>query len=426
VSPRARRPNRRRVRTDEVPPDAEDVYPPGPPFEEPPLSRQVWPWLLLLAVLVVGGLAVAWAATRDDNKNSTTVTETTAVRIPDVLGQPESVAVTRLRDAGLKSSISRKTDTSAAGTVLDESPAAGSTVAPGSTVALVVSSGPKAAATVKVPNVVGQTTDAATRILAAAGLRVQTTTAGSDKPAGTVIAEAPTADSEVQKNSVVSITISKGPEQVAVPDVVGSTEEDARTALRSAGLLASVFRVPSDQAVGTVVAQDPKGGERVAKGSRVRVNVSEGATQTKTTTTSPATATVPDVVGRSQNQARHTLKDAGLLAAVAYVHGDVRFDQVVAQFPAAGATAKQGDRVRINVSLGPNPKPLSAVPDVTSEDEKTASKALHDAGFKIEKVKQDTTDPSADHVVLDQDPAAGTAAPQRSTVTIYVGKYSRR
>jgi serine/threonine-protein kinase len=263
-----------------------------------------------------------------------------------------------------------------------------------------------------------------------------------------VIAQAPTADSQVPKHSVVTITVSKGPEQVTVPDVVGSTEVDARDALRGAGLLAGVFRVTSDRPVGTVVAQDPKGGERVAKESTVRLNVSKAPPVAKTstaattttsatvtatttvtsttsarTTTAPATATVPDVVGQSQNQARHTLKDAGLRAAVAYVHASLPFDQVVAQFPRPGTTAKSGDKVRINVSLGPNPKPQVAVPDVTSDDETTAASSLRAAGFRIETVDQATGDPSADGVVLGQDPAGGSRAPSGSTITIYVGRY---
>jgi serine/threonine-protein kinase len=276
-----------------------------------------------------------------------------------------------------------------------------------------------------------------------------------------VIAESPAAGSEVVRNSIVTLTVSKGAEEVTVPDLVGSSEDDARSALRSAGLLASVFRVTSAQPTGTVIAQDPKAGERVAKGAKVRLNVSKGAppppptttttpppvttvTTTKTTTTTTATTTtattattttaptttapvattIPDVRGKSQTQARHALRDVGLVAAVAYVHASVPFDQVVAQFPKPGASAKRGDRVRINVSLGPTAKPQRAVPDVTSDDETSAIQRLRAAGFTAETVDRETADGSADGVVLSQDPGGGTQAPRGSTVTIYVGRFS--
>jgi serine/threonine-protein kinase len=210
-----------------------------------------------------------------------------------------------------------------------------------------------------------------------------------------------------------------------------------------------------------VIAQDPKAGERVAKGAKVRLNVSKGAppppptttttpppvttvTTTKTTTTTTATTTtattattttaptttapvattIPDVRGKSQTQARHALRDVGLVAAVAYVHASVPFDQVVAQFPKPGASAKRGDRVRINVSLGPTAKPQRAVPDVTSDDETSAIQRLRAAGFTAETVDRETADGSADGVVLSQDPGGGTQAPRGSTVTIYVGRFS--
>jgi beta-lactam-binding protein with PASTA domain len=430
--------------------------PPGPPFEEPPAVRALWPWLLLLAILVIGGLVIAWALTRDHHHKTRTVVVTQSVRVPDVRGRAQADAVAAVERAGLQAVVDRRASSRTAGTVIDERPAPGTSLARGSSVTLIVSAGKRAPATVRVPDVVGLTATKAVKTLSKAGLRPQTKTAFSQKPNDTVLGESPAAGSSVVKGSVVTLTVSKGRERVAVPNVVGSSQSAAVATLRLAGLVAKASRVASAEPAGTVVAQDPKAGEQVVKGSRVRINVARAATTTARTTTSttpvttvatttvattvtaattttPATTTarppsrtvsVPDVVGQTQTQARQALRRAGLRWAVAYVHANLPFDQVVAQYPKPDATLKTGTKVRINVSLGPKPKPQRTVPDVTSQDEATAAQQLRAAGFKVETFDEDTTDPSADGVVLDQDPAADTQAPVGSIVTIYVGRYN--
>jgi beta-lactam-binding protein with PASTA domain len=463
MSPRPRWPYRRRGRVDELPSDIVEPPPPdptltmpgpppppgppAPPYEEPPPSRELWPWLLLFGVLVLAGLAIAWALSRDD-KGSTTTVVVQSVRVPAVTGLREQEAVARIGQAGLKSGITRQQSDRPRGVVLSERPPAGTSLRRGSVVTLVVSSGRASPSAVRVPDVVGLTRARAERALTGAGLRPQTKLVPSDRPAATVLAQDPQAGESVIRNSIVALTVSKGQQRLSVPEVVGSSEAEARTALRSAGLLASVFMVPSDRPEGTVVAQDPKGGERVAKGSKVRLNVSKGAptttaavtvttartvtettpaTTTAETTTAPPrprTTTVPDVRGLNQRVARRTLRRAGLLAAVVYIDSTKPENTVIAQFPKPGAKAKRGARVRINISLGANPKPQATIPDVTGVDENSATSQLQRAGFAPETFDQETTDPSEDGVVLLQDPVGGTRAPRGSLVTIYVGRYT--
>jgi serine/threonine-protein kinase len=80
--------------------------------------------------------------------------------------------------------------------------------------------------------------------------------------------------------------------------------------------------------------------------------------------------------------------------------------------------------VRLNVSTGPNPQASRAVPDVTGQDETTATSTLQSAGFVVEVIDQPTTDQTQDGIVLDEQPAGGTRAPRGSVVTIYVGRFS--
>ena len=82
-----------------------------------------------------------------------------------------------------------------------------------------------------------------------------------------------------------------------VPAVQGTTQADAVSAITKAGLVPIVIQVPSQQAEGNVVAQDPAPNQEVRAGSKVRVNVSGGpaATQTQTVTTSETTTTATTV-----------------------------------------------------------------------------------------------------------------------------------
>jgi serine/threonine-protein kinase len=135
---------------------------------------------------------------------------------------------------------------------------------------------------------------------------------------------------------------------------------------------------------------------------------------------------VPDVVGKKLLAARRLIRKAGLVTEVKRVPNDQPKGTVVSQSPKPDSTAKRGAHVLVNVSLGPKPTAGAqpTIPDVTGQDEATATQDLQSAGYQIEVISQDTTDPAEDGVVVNQDPAAGQAAPAQSKVTIYVGRFS--
>jgi serine/threonine-protein kinase len=294
-------------------------------------------------------------------------------------------------------------------------------VARGSTVVLTISRG---ADTVSVPALTGLTLQDALQKLQAAGLKASADRVASKKPEGQIVAQVPGGSAELKKGATVKLSVSKGVERVDVPDVVGQPSDAATTALTQAGLQAAPRQVPSGQPEGTVVAQSPKAGERAAKGSKVQINVSGGraatgsTTTTGTTTTQAATVTVPDLVGSTFADARRQLGGLGLKADRKDVPSTEPFGNVVAQFPAAGGTAKRGGSVRVNVSKGP---PSAAIPDVIGDDQDTATQKLRNAGFTVKVETQDTEDATEDGVVLDQAPAAGETRKRGASVTITVG-----
>jgi eukaryotic-like serine/threonine-protein kinase len=241
--------------------------PAPPPAELPP---RIWydeiGWALLaLLILVAVGFAVWWFGFHRSTPKRT---------VPMVTGKPVAVAVNEVQAAGLKVHIVSQSHPERAGIVYSEVPPAGSRVKKGSTVQLFKSNGPS---TVAVPNAVGLTEAAGRDRLVAAGFKVTEARVFSQEKVGNVIAQSPAAGSKAPKGATVRINVSKGSATVIVPNVVGSAVGDAETALAKAGLKGVVqLHVPSAQAAGTVVAQDPQGG-KAKRGSEVKLNVSTGA-----------------------------------------------------------------------------------------------------------------------------------------------------
>ena len=161
--------------------------------------------------------------------------------------------------------------------MLSESPAAGASVARGSAVNLVESSGP---APVVVPNVVGLADSAARSALTGAGLAVGTVTTQSSAtvPAGQVLSELPAAGASVARGTAVNLVESSGPAPVVVPNLVGLTDTAARSALSAAGLVVgTVTTQPSATApVGQVLTESPAAGASLARGSAVSLVESSG------------------------------------------------------------------------------------------------------------------------------------------------------
>jgi beta-lactam-binding protein with PASTA domain len=414
------------------PPDAPpvappDVPPPDPYAPEPPPDRHLWPWLLALAIVVLGGLAALLLFSTRDHHKKRTVTVVATRTVPTVVSLSRADAVKRVTQRGFNAQIRFTPSSSKKGMVVAQAPDGGTRLSQGGTVALTVSAGkPKLA----VPNVVGLRAATAVKKLEAAGLAWNQRVVFAPAPPGRVTAERPAAGTAVKKGSTVALTVSRGPQRVSVPNVVGRTRDDAIARLRSAGFHAAVFSVPSTSPRRFVVAQNPQAASKAPKGSRVRINVSQGApaatttTGATTTTTTAASAKVPRVVGLSQTAAQRRLHAAGFRVRTAYVASSKPVGTVVAQQPASGMTLRRGAVVRINVSVGSNPQPAKAVPDVTGEDEATARSHLEAAGFEVSVVAEPTTDENEDGIVIDEDPAAGTRAPAGSLVTIYVGSFT--
>jgi eukaryotic-like serine/threonine-protein kinase len=231
--------------------------------------------------------------------------------------------------------------------VLEQDPDAGEEAEEGSTVTLEVSNGP---GDVRVPSVGRLPLERAIRELNKVDLKVNVDREASDDVRrGYAIRTVPREGAEVQRGTRVRLFVSSGPEQIAVPDVVGLSRASAESKLESEGLDVVVEQQQSDEPEDEVIGQEPGAGTRVDKGSRVTIVVSRGREKVD----------VPNVVGLSASEAARTLRAEGL-GVVRRERGvdDADDDgRVVDQRPGAGSELDRGRSVTIVVGSFEEPPP---------------------------------------------------------------------
>ncbi|MER5222812.1 Stk1 family PASTA domain-containing Ser/Thr kinase [Streptomyces flaveus] len=225
---------------------------------------------------------------------------------------------------------------------------------------------------------------------------------------GTVISSDPEAGARIRDNDPVSLTISRGPETVRVPNVKGYALDEARARLKDEGLKAGMITRDFSEEVpfGYVISTDPDAGTTRRAGSAIALIISKG---------SPVD--VPDVTGDELADARQELQDAGLKVEIAPEQINSEFDagQVAQQSPAADRQLGEGDTVTLTISKGPE---QIEVPDVVGDKVDDAKRELEDAGFKV---KQDRGFLGLfGDTVKNQSVPGGDTAPEGSEITIEI------
>lgn len=261
----------------------------------------------------------------------------------------------------------------------------------------------------EVPAVLRQSEAEATKRVEAAGLEVDTKRAFSDTvERGKVISTDPKPSARIRDNDTVTLTISKGPEMVKVPDVQGRQLNEARSRLEEQGLEAGrVTREFSEEIPsGSVISTEPGAGTERRSGTAVALTVSKGAP-----------VEVPDVTDSSAQDARAELEDAGLKVEIAEERVNSEFDrgQVARQSPGAGEEAAQGDTITLTISKGPE---MVEVPDVVGDNVDEARQELEAAGFRVEE-DRGLLGLFGDEV-RKQSVKGGKTAPKGSTITIQI------
>jgi len=269
---------------------------------------------------------------------------------------------------------------------------------------------------VTVPDVVGRHSASAAQTLNQAGFEVRIQPVESDKVAkDRVISQSPAADAEAKQGSTVTLTVSGGPGDAAVPDVVGLTEKSAQGRLEKAGFKSRSRAETSDSVEkGRVIEVSPATGTLLERGQTVTLVVSSG----------PEEVAVPDVVGKDRDAATESLNNAGLRPTFSERESsDEDPGTVLEQTPKAGEKAAKDSEVKLVVAKAP---PDVQVPEVLNQQRQDARDALHAAGFRVNERERPVSDPAQDGLVIEQTPEAGGPAPKGSKVTIVVGKLSTK
>jgi len=217
------------------------------------------------------------------------------VTVPQVIGRTEADADRELTTAGLK--VQRRAvqdDVNPVGQVTSQEPLSNTQVRRGATVTISVSTGPPI---IDVPDVRNSKADAAREALTTAGFKVEVKQVNSDKDPNTVLDQSPAGGAKAPKGSVVTLTVSKGVEQIIVPNVRGRTSSDAANLLGQAGFrTTSRTEASIDFDQGQVIRTEPAPGTPLDRNSSVTLIVSSGPPPTTTQTTAAPTTTVPITV----------------------------------------------------------------------------------------------------------------------------------
>jgi beta-lactam-binding protein with PASTA domain/predicted Ser/Thr protein kinase len=277
--------------------------------------------------------------------------------------------------------------------------------------------------------------------------------------------------------AALALLLSSPAEKVAVPGVVGQTEQAAGAHLRAAGLSPVATTAASNTvAIGLVISQTPQRGARVSKNSRVAIVISNGPSSAavqnvegqpaaralaslraagfKPTTKSqpsatiapgraigtdppagtvaltgsavtvlvssgPAQVRVPDVLGESQTAAEAAITSAGLeVGTISSRTSTQSTGSVIAQSPHAGASLRSGSKVNLTIARATSEV---TVPSLVGRGEASAAAALGAAGLTPKIASEPTTNPSQVGVVLRQRPPGGHRVRKGATVTLTVG-----
>lgn len=254
--------------------------------------------------------------------------------------------------------------------------------------------------TATVPDVTNKPIAEARAEIQSAGFKVGTETEvyNSDIPTGSVVSTNPAAGEQAKKGSTININVSKGTEQVTVPDLKGKTADEAQKALAAAGLNSqqgdTVFS--DDVEEGKVASQDTASGATAYKGDTIVFHLSKG----------PEKISIPNVVGMTQSQAVSRLENAGFSVSVeTKTSSSTEKGSVISQSQTGSAT--KGTTITITVSSG-----LGSAPNVVGMTESTAIQAIEDAGYKYDVREESSQDVTAGKVIRQ--------STNGSTVTIYV------
>lgn len=199
---------------------------------------------------------------------------------------------------------------------------------------------------------------------------------------------------------------------IKVPDFRGMTIEDAENKAEDLGIKVKIgkYEFSDEYAQDEIMAQDPSEGEMVAEGDTVTVDISKGG----------ETGVIPNLIGKSEDDARKMIEDYGFkVGKVTEKESHEEKGTVLEQDPAAGNEGKQGDTINFVISDGSG-KEMKEVPNVLGMSEENARKAIENAGFKVGEISEGVSSVYDNGQVMWQEYNGGTSIEKGTTIDIKI------
>lgn len=331
-------------------------------------------------------------------------------QMPDVRGMAQEEALAALTCMGLAVDTQEGSyDGLAAGAVAGQSTEPGAEIHTGDAVTLTLSAGSGRAGTV--PKLEGLSYEEALAAAESAGVNLVVkarpfTDAYQD---GQVMQQSPGAGGSVSAGQTVEIQVAQQPRSFAMPNLLFKSQDEALHLLQNIGLSADVQEETSDAVMsGLVLSQSTAAGQQVTPGGRVSLSVSKGGTPVN----------MPDVVGKTEDEARQALSTCRLALNVEYGYDAGKAEgTVLSQDPVSGAPVARGSTVSIVVCSKAG---LVAVSDVMGKSSADAKTMLE--GQKLKVQLNEVYSDSAAGTVIAQLPNAGSMQPEGTVIVLTVSK----
>ncbi len=338
----------------EAPSVPEDVIEEQPTKKKPKRRWWILPLIVLLIVLTAGGYWV-YASGRQE------------VTIPDVSNLSQTAAVEKLTNAGLNVRNTTKevsSDEVKKGNVVRTDPQIGTEVKKNSRVTLYISTGKD---TVDMQDYTDQTVADAKKALIALGFveaNITSTEEYSDEvDSGKIISQTPATDDKVVPSEAkIAFVVSKGKEPVTVPNLVGMTSSLAVQSLADIGITSpDITYQYSDQDKGDVIAQSPNSGQQAIPGeTTVTLVVSSGIEK----------VTVPDLTGKTKDEATKALSDLGLTMTTTEEYSDTVKKGSVISNDQTNQEVEKGTAIAVVLSKGKEPEKKTFTVNLTAAFDK--------------------------------------------------------
>lgn len=223
-------------------------------------------------------------------------------------------------------------------------------------------------------------------------------------PAGTTFGQSPAPGTEIYPRQSASVKVSKGPKPRQVNSYIGQPIDAARGPMEQAGFkIVTEDRYDESIPKGQILEQTPAEGE-AAKGSEVRFVLSGG----------PRPRTIPDVKGRSREEASASITDEQLRVTFREDFSDsVPAGRVAGTTPGAGAQVERGATVTVLISKGPD---LITVPNLSGASEAAAISQATSAGLNV----NNRYGPPTGGTVFATEPAAGAKVKRGASIALYL------